>query len=265
MHEEDIKLLSNEKLFELYQKNKSCRIKQEITLRYAYISRSVAYQMRDFYRSQLDYEDVIQEGILTIMEGIDRFEPSKKVSFSTFINIRLRGMVIDLMRKNSWLPRTFYQDRKKIEHAEERLRLHGADDPTDEEVMACAGLNAERYFEVERLSGMMNVLSIDKPFSETGEESFGIRTDEENVYPEKVLLRAETSDILKQCIEMLPEREQTILSLYYVEEMKTVDIADIMGISQPRVSQIHRRAIKKLRKKMDYLEERGECHVSGYV
>ena len=112
---------SNEELFALYKETGSQEVKQELTMRYVYIVRSIAYQMREMYHDFMQTDDIVNEGVIEIMRAIERYDESKDNKFETFISRRIRGMVIDMMRKNDWLPRNFHKDSRSIETATVKL------------------------------------------------------------------------------------------------------------------------------------------------
>ena len=98
---------TNEELLEMYQKEGKLEVKQALVLRYLYIVKTIAAQMRNVYTGSLQMEDIINEGVIAIMKGIDRYDPERDNKFETFISRRIRGMIIDLVRKNDWMPRDF--------------------------------------------------------------------------------------------------------------------------------------------------------------
>ena len=109
--------MTNEELFVLYQESRDQGIKQELTLRYLYLAKSVAIQMNNLYSDFMQMEDIIHEGVIAIMKGIDRYDPERDSKFETFISRRIRGTVIDLIRKNNWIPRNYHKNRQSIENA----------------------------------------------------------------------------------------------------------------------------------------------------
>ena len=108
---------SNEELFLLYKENHTQEVKQELTMRYVYIVRSIAYQMREMYHDFMQTDDIVNEGVIEIMRAIERYDENRDNKFETYISRRIRGMVIDMMRKNDWLPRNFHRDSRSIENA----------------------------------------------------------------------------------------------------------------------------------------------------
>ena len=117
---------SNEELLEMYRKEGKLEVKQALVLRYLYIVKTIAFQMQYIYSGSLQMEDIINEGVIAIMKGIDRYDPERDNKFETFISRRIRGMIIDLVRKNDWMPRDFRKQIRLMEEA--RVALGG--DPT---------------------------------------------------------------------------------------------------------------------------------------
>lgn len=113
--------MTNEELLVLYQESRDQGIKQELTLRYLYLAKSVAIQMNNLYSDFMQMEDIIHEGVIAIMKGIDRYNPERDSKFETFISRRIRGTVIDLIRKNNWIPRNYHKNRQSIENARQYL------------------------------------------------------------------------------------------------------------------------------------------------
>ncbi|MDD5867596.1 MAG: FliA/WhiG family RNA polymerase sigma factor [Lachnospiraceae bacterium] len=254
MSMDELKEKTNEELFDLYRKENDEGIKQilrqELTLRYLFIVKAIAYQMRDLYISFTQPEDIINEGVLEIMKGIDRYDPARDNKFDTFISQRIRGMVIDLMRKNDWMPRNFHRDRKNLEEIQTKLTEKLGRAPTDEEVAAEADIDIKKLRKIRSMSTMVNVLSLDMTYDDTDEAVLQVPTEDEGVLPEASLMNKETTRQLASCIDRLAEKEKMIISLYYVDNLNMSQIADVMEISQPRVSQLHAQAIRKLQKLM---------------
>ena len=254
MSMDELKEKTNEELFDLYRKENDEGIKQilrqELTLRYLFIVKAIAYQMRDLYISFTQPEDIINEGVLEIMKGIDRYDPARDNKFDTFISQRIRGMVIDLMRKNDWMPRNFHRDRKNLEEIQTKLTEKLGRAPTDEEVAAESDIDIKKLRKIRSMSTMVNVLSLDMTYDDTDEAVLQVPTEDEGVLPEASLMNKETTRQLASCIDRLAEKEKMIISLYYVDNLNMSQIADVMEISQPRVSQLHAQAIRKLQKLM---------------
>lgn len=249
-----IKEKTNEDLFALYAKENDPEqkdlIRKELTLRYMYIVKAVAVQMHDLYANFAQTEDIINEGILELMRGIDRYRPERDNKFDSFISRRIRGMVIDYIRKNDWMPRSFHKECKTIEEARSKLAAQYGRTPTDTEVAREIGMEQDHIRKVDSMRSMVNVLSLDMTFDESDDAMLQVPTDDILAQPEKYYIKKETVRLLAKGVESLSDKEKMIISLYYVDNLNMTQIAEVMEISQPRVSQLHTQAIRKLKKYM---------------
>ena len=217
-------------------------------LRYLYIVKTIANQMRNVYTGSLQMEDIINEGVIAIMKGLDRYDPERDNKFETFISRRIRGMIIDLVRKNDWMPRDFRKQVKAMEEQQAVLGRKLGRLPSDEEVASAMGMDIRKYRKLQRMSVMMNVLSLDMITDDEGEhQSLQLSSGDVESQPERAFLKVESRQVLAEAINSLKEKEKMVVSLYYVEELNMGQIAQILGVSEPRISQIHSSAIRKLK------------------
>ena len=239
---------TNEELLEMYRAEGSIEVKQALVLRYLYIVKTIANQMRNIYTGSLQMEDIINEGVIAIMKGLDRYDPERDNKFETFISRRIRGMIIDLVRKNDWMPRDFRKQVKAMEEQQAVLGRKLGRLPSDEEVASAMGMDIRKYRKLQRMSVMMNVLSLDMITDDEGEhQSIQLSSGDVESQPEKAFLKVESRQILAEAINSLKEKEKMVVSLYYVEELNMGQIAQILEVSEPRISQIHSSAIRKLK------------------
>ncbi len=244
---------SNEELLQQYSKTGYLEIKQELVLRYLYVIKSAAIRMRDVYLGFAQVEDVINEGVIMLMSAIDKFDPEKNVKFETYISKRIRGMIIDLARKNDWVPRTTRRNAKAVQEAAEELAAEKGRMPDDKELAEYMGITMERLHEINAKMNLSSVISLDMVLEGDGEnkQPAAIPSGIASEQPEENYLEQEFKQVLTDGIQTLKEKEQTVISLYYVEELNMKQIAEIMQVSEPRISQIHRNAVGKLK---DYIE-----------
>ncbi|MCI8981570.1 MAG: FliA/WhiG family RNA polymerase sigma factor [Hungatella sp.] len=239
---------TNEELLEMYRAEGRIEIKQALVLRYLYIVKTIANQMRNVYTGSLQMEDIINEGVIAIMKGLDRYDPERDNKFETFISRRIRGMIIDLVRKNDWMPRDFRKQVKAMEEQQAVLGRKLGRLPSDEEVASAMGMDIRKYRKLQRMSVMMNVLSLDMITDDEGEhQSLQLSSGDVESQPERAFLKVESRQVLAEAINSLKEKEKMVVSLYYVEELNMGQIAQILGVSEPRISQIHSSAIRKLK------------------
>ena len=187
------------------------------------------------------------------MSAIDKFDMEKNVKFETFISKRIKGMIIDLARKQDWVPRSTRKNTRDIEEAVTTLYNKLGYYPSVREVTEYLNITTEKYQETMRKATLFNILSLDMVLAEAQGNEVGMKLPqvELNELPENQLLKKELSEILAEGIRQLKENEQLVISLYYIDELNMRQIADVLEVSEPRVSQIHANAIRKLRKHME--------------
>ncbi len=249
---------TTEELFELYRKDKEKHIKQEIVLRYCDMVRTIAIQLRGVYVSFAELDDVVNEGIIALMQAIDRFDPEKNVKFETYASLRIRGTIVDLARKQDWVPRGVRKMSKQIDGAIAEFYYEHARFPSDEEVAKKLGLSLEKYQKVLGETGLFNILSLDALIDGTGEDgpndSF-LKDESKQAMPGAALEDKEMQQMLINAIGELKENEQMVISLYYRDELSMKEVAKVLKVSEARVSQIHSLAIKKMKLKLvEYME-----------
>lgn len=237
---------TNEELFREYQTNKSPQIKRELVLRYIYIVKNIAVQMKGVYMSFAQMDDIINESVIVLMNSIDKFAPNMNVKFETYISKRLRGLIIDMARKQDWIPRNVRKNARMIDDATNDLFNQLGRFPTDEEMAEHLGVSLEKY-QSKMLSktNLYNLISLDAFFEG---QSGGVQNIADTGYtPEQSFENKEMRDILNGGIESLRQNEQTVLSLHYRQELNMKEIAAVMSLSESRISQIHSNALRKLR------------------
>jgi len=237
--------MSVDALFEEYRRNPSDELKWEIVMRHSGIVRNIALQIQGVYCTFAQLDDIINEGLITMAKAVDKYDSSIG-KFETYIAKRIRGMIIDLARQQDWVPRPVRRRAKEIERANSELYNQLGRFPTDQEVAQYLGISEDEYQDAMANSSMYSVVSLE----ETLEGCERISSSEETaaeMMPEASLERMEMLDELTDAISSLRENEQIVLSLYYQKDMKMKDIAEILGVSHARASQIHTRAIQKLK------------------
>lgn len=237
--------MSVDALFEEYRRNPSDELKWEIVMRHSGIVRNIALQIQGVYCTFAQLDDIINEGLITMAKAVDKYDPSIG-KFETYIAKRIRGMIIDLARQQDWVPRPVRRRAKEIERANSELYNQLGRFPTDQEVAQYLGISEEEYQETMANSSMYSVVSLEETL-EGYEQISGPEETAAEMMPEASLERMEMLDELTDAISSLRENEQIVLSLYYQKDMKMKDIAEILGVSHARASQIHTRAIQKLK------------------
>ncbi|MEA5058213.1 FliA/WhiG family RNA polymerase sigma factor [Anaerotignum propionicum] len=241
--------MTNEELFAEYKATSDLGIKNELVLRYVHIVKNVAIQMRGVYHDFTQIDDIINEGVLALMHAIDKFDMDKNVKFESFIAKRMRGIVIDIARKNDWVPRSVRKAAKDIDKAISALYTELGRAPSDEEIAQYLNVTVEKYYDDLRKTNLMNVLSFEMLLDdgENGGYQNQVMNTNTETMPEHYLDSMELEREIKMGLESLREREKLVVSLHYVQDLNMKEIAAVLGVSEPRVSQIHSNALRKLR------------------
>lgn len=204
----------------------------------------------------VEYEDLVGYGMLGLMDAFKKFDESKGMKFSTYASIRIRGAMIDEIRKNSPVSKTIMDKLNKFNNAIEELQRNLLREPTTEEVCNKLNIKPEEVSEIERYINYISVVSLDEViFSEDDDiKIMGIIEDQNSPSPERQLEDKEEVEILHEAIELLNEKDKTVLSLYYYEGLTLKQIGAVLEVSESRVCQLHSRAIRNLRSNMKKLK-----------
>jgi RNA polymerase sigma factor for flagellar operon FliA len=202
--------------------------------------------------SSVEMRDLVNAGVLGLLDAIDKFEPERGVKFKTYAEVRVRGAILDSLRDLDWAPRSLRRKSKDLEKAYAELGQKLGRPATDEEVCEALGENLEDFHAlVDQLHGL--TIGSFENSSDSDDRNDG----QINYYPDDgtndPYLRFETNELtqlLADAIDSLPERERMVLSLYYYEEFTMKEIGMLMGVNESRVSQIHTKATMRLRGKL---------------
>lgn len=231
-------------LWEQYNATKDINIRNQIIEKYSYLVKIIALKLRGIYQQYGDVEDVVNEGIIALIDVIDKFDLSKNIKFETYATIRIKGSIIDYVRKQDWIPRKVKNDFKSVKEAQNELTYKLGREPDDNEIANHLKIDIKEYNNIIRNAHGTSMLSFEELLSEVNLRE--IETSNEFELPEHELELKELNKILKDSINQLNEKEKLVISLYYKEELKLKDIAEILNISNSRVSQIHTSALQKL-------------------
>ncbi|MBA2873967.1 FliA/WhiG family RNA polymerase sigma factor [Thermaerobacillus caldiproteolyticus] len=197
----------------------------------------------------INHQELISFGLMGLYDALEKFDPSRDLKFDTYASFRIRGAILDGLRKEDWLPRSTREKAKKIEATIEKLEQRYMRTVTAKEVADELGMTEEEVYSVVNEGFFANVLSLhDRPNENEEEDSSLAIRDEQALSPEEIVLKQELYEKLAEVIQQLSEKEQLVISLFYKEELTLTEIGQIMGLSTSRISQIHSKAIFKLRK-----------------
>ncbi len=240
------------KLWEEYARTKSPEVREKIILEYAPLVKVVAGRLSMYLGYNVEYEDLVSYGIFGLIDAIDKFDFLKDVKFETYASLRIRGSILDQIRKMDWIPRTIRQKQKKIDAVIREIETRYGRSATDEEISAGLGISGEEYLDWQSQMKITNVVSLNEFLeqgSEVPNESAQSRSSQFDS-PEAVLEREEIKKMLMESLELLTEKERKVIIFYYYEDLTLKEISNILGVSESRISQLHTRALQKMRGKM---------------
>lgn len=223
--------------------------KKELATQYAGLVKHIASRMAVMFPSHVEIDDLINDGAIGLMEALNRFDPSKGVKFLTFATNRIRGSILDALRSLDWVSRGGRRRCKEMRQFEDALAHELGRRPTLDELAEFSGLSREELQRRRREYELSQLASLDEVRSKNPDQEDRLSDSiiDVNNDLEKITNMQFRREALLEGLKTLSEREQLVLSLYYFEELNIREIGRILGVSEPRVSQLHQRCIKKLR------------------
>ena len=240
------------KLWEEYAAAGSPEVREKIILEYAPLVKVVAGRLSMYLGYNVEYEDLVSYGIFGLIDAIDKFDCMKDVKFETYASFRLRGAILDQIRKMDWIPRTIRQKQKRIDAAIKEIETQYGRSATDEEIAKLLGITDEEYLDWQSQMKITNVVSLNEFLEQGSEVSNEAGSTKSAAFdsPEEILERDELKKMLAQALELLTEKERKVIVLYYYEDLTLKEISNILEVSESRISQLHTRALQKMRGKL---------------
>ena len=238
------------KLWQDYAKVKSADIREKLILEYAPLVKLVAGRLSMYLGYNVEYDDLVSYGIFGLIDAIDKFDYTKPVKFETYASLRIRGAILDQIRKMDWIPRTIRQKQKQIDAASKEFELTHGRQANDKELALALGISEEEYVEWQSQMKVTNVVSLNE-FMEQGSDVANKKECSSHfAQPDEAFEQNELKEVLKDALNLLTEKERKVIELYYYEELTLKEISVVLEVSESRVSQLHTRALQKMKDKM---------------
>ena len=213
--------------------------------RYTPLVKKLANHLLGRLPEGVELEDLIQTGLIALLDATRQFSPSKGASFQTYASIRVRGAMLDEFRNTDWAPRSVYRKQRQLTAAIRAVESRTGSHASPREVATELGVSLDEYHDMVRASSSQRMVSLDEAGADVAD---GEREDAETVAdPTAELETEEFRAAMAEAIRSLPEREALVMSLYYVEELNLKEIGEVLGVSESRVCQIHGQALARLR------------------
>lgn len=237
-------------IWKQYSETKDPAIREKLILEYSHLIKYVAGRLNIYFGSNVEYDDLVGFGVFGLIDAIDKFDINKGAKFETYASLRIRGSIIDSIREMDWVPRSVRQKNKELEKVYSDIENELGHSASDKEVADKLGLTMDEFY---KLLNDVNVSSITS-LEDFLEQNYEIGVEGSNCNkedrPETFLEISEIKDILSDTINRLPEKEKSVISLYYFEELTLKEISAIMKVSESRISQLHTKAILRMRGKL---------------
>lgn len=237
---------NNAEQIAIYQQSGDIALRNQIVLNNMGLVRSCAVSMRNMYIKHGDTDDVVNEGVIALMDAIDSFDPSKGAKFETYASLKIRGAIIDFLRRQDWIPRNVRKFARTLDKANSMLYNLNGRAPTIAELAEHLGLDEDKLLKQMAECSCTITLSFEELLYEDNIDEPAI-----DVPSDSGLLRDEMSREIANAIDELKDKERQVVTLYYYKNMKYSDIAKALGISEGRVCQIHTKAVLLLKAKLE--------------
>ncbi|MDR5658241.1 FliA/WhiG family RNA polymerase sigma factor [Serpentinicella sp. ANB-PHB4] len=235
--------MNNKALWIKYKNESNSEAKNQLIEKYVHLVKIISGRLYLSYNSNIEYDDLIGYGIFGLIDAIEKYDIKKEIKFETYAQIRIRGAIIDQLRNLDWVPRSVRQKSKLVDQTYIKLENKLGRNPTEAEVANELNITRKELDNIIQQTNSFNFLS----FEETLSNGTLINREDAENEPEQLFCNKERINIIRNIIDKLPEKEKQVISLYYYDEVTYKEIAFIMGISESRISQIHSKAIKKIK------------------
>ncbi len=221
----------------------------DLVKQHAPLVRRIAYHLMGRLPPSVDVGDLIQSGMIGLLEAARNFAADRAASFETFAGIRIRGAMLDELRRTDWTPRSVHRKTREVAEVVRQIEMETGSDADDAEVMKRLGLSAEDYHHVLADAASARLLSLTAPDDGDGGGAMDV-ADQSTLGPAERIEQSGMREALIEAITTLPEREQLVMSLYYEQELNLKEIGVVLGVTESRVCQIHGQAVIRLRARM---------------
>ena len=243
--------MTKAKGLQMYSKAQAVDQQASLVEQHAALVKRIAYHMLGRLPASVQVDDLIQAGMIGLLEAAKKFDASKGASFETFVGIRIRGAMLDELRKGDWTPRSVHRNTRMVSDAVRTIEARTGQDAKDLEVAAELNLSPDEYYSILSDTQGSRLFSFDDLLDECYQ--FNMHSTQHE--PGRDVELVHFKQALADAIAGLPERERLVLSLYYDEELNLKEIGEVLGVSESRVSQIHSQCAARLRARLAHWRE----------
>jgi RNA polymerase sigma factor for flagellar operon FliA len=223
----------------------------QLVRQHAPLVRRIAYHLMGRLPPSVDVGDLVQAGMIGLLEAARNFATDRSASFETFAGIRIRGAMLDELRRTDWTPRSVHRKVREVAEVVRQIENETGADAESAEVMRRLGISVDEYHQVLADAASARLLSLTAPDDGDGDGGGAMDVmDQDGLSPQERIERSGMKAALVKAITTLPDREQLVMSLYYEQELNLKEIGLVLGVTESRVCQIHGQALIRLRSRM---------------
>lgn len=235
-----------------YKRDREPSARDELVLEYASLVKYVAGRLNVGFRNRVEMDDLVSYGVFGLLDAIEKFDPSRGIKFETYAVVRVRGAILDGLRSMDWVPQSIRNKSREIEKTYARLEHQLGRSVSDQEVAEAMNLSLEDFNQMLQEISYTSISYLEDLWSgdSSGGDSVRIMDTIEDTRVEDPLdnlAKEEAKQVLTEAVDKLPEREKLVISLYYYESLTLKEIGAVLGLSESRISQLHTKAILRLR------------------
>jgi RNA polymerase sigma factor FliA len=221
----------------------------ELVLKHGELVKRIAYHVVSRLPAHIEVDDLIQAGMIGLLNAAQNFSPTKGANFETYAGIRIRGAMLDEARRSNWTPRSTFRNAKQVSQAIRTIEGRTGRDAKAQEIADALGVGLEEYHRMVESAASSRILSYEQLSGDP--ERVSLLPDAPEDGPEAILEEDQFREAVGQAIASLPERERLVLSLYYDQELNLREIGQVLEVSESRVCQIHGQAVVRIRSRLE--------------
>src|ERR671914_1487156 len=251
-------------LWQEYRRTRDRKLRDRLILTYAPLVKYVAGRLGSGLPSHVDDDDLVSYGLLGLIGAIERYDPGRDIKFETYAIARIKGSIIDELRSMDWVPRSVRARARDIERAIASLEAKLTRAPTDEEIASALNITEGEFQDSLLEISRSSIAALDELWSAPGSGGDAVALidtieDPLAAEPQQAMAHTELREALGEAISRLPEREKLVVTLYYYEELTLREIGEVLGVTESRVSQLHTKAILRLKARLSGATQRAEA------
>jgi RNA polymerase sigma factor for flagellar operon FliA len=250
---------TEEDLWRIYKKGRDTKIRDFFVRQYAPLVKYVAGKVAIGMPNNVEFDDLVGFGVFGLFDAIEKFDPDKHVKFKTYAVTRIRGAIFDELRTIDWVPRSVRQKTREVEETIRKLEASLGRAAADEEIAKAMRMNIKDFHNLMLKISGTSVLSLNEVWY-SGEDNDKMSIVESiespsSLNPDSIVEKEEIKRIIVEAINDLPEKEKKVLVLYYYEDLTLKEIGEVLEVTESRISQLHTKAILRLRAKLSHIKK----------